>query len=100
MRGLREMSNYLKLLGCFLIIQMPGLSTLAEGVQFGRVFAPQVGLVSRYEEPMRQEICLNGHWRFQGDQDTEAPGDAVPQLGAWDQTEIKIPSPWNVNGFF
>ncbi len=76
------------------------LSAQADGVHFDRAFAPQAGLVSRYEEPLRQEICLNGHWRFQGDTDTSVPGETVPPLDVWDKTEIKIPSPWNVNGFF
>src|SRR5882757_9839163 len=71
----------------------------AGGVEFSRSFAPQGGLVSRYEEPARQEMCLNGSWRFQGDKDTSTPGDSVPQLGAWDSVAIKIPSPWNVNAF-
>jgi Glycosyl hydrolases family 2, sugar binding domain/Glycosyl hydrolases family 2/Glycosyl hydrolases family 2, TIM barrel domain len=73
---------------------------LSKGVEFNRPFAPQAGLVCRYEEPMRQEICLNGHWRFQGDPNTTVPGKTIPPLGEWDKTEIKIPSPWNVNGFF
>jgi hypothetical protein len=37
--------------------------------------------VSRYEEPARQDICLNGHWRFQGDRDRSVPGDMLPTLG-------------------
>ncbi|MGH7952875.1 MAG: glycoside hydrolase family 2 protein, partial [Limisphaerales bacterium] len=84
----------------FLILQIYGLSTFAQGVQFNRTFAPQDGLVCRYEELLRQEICLNGRWLFQGDQNTAIPDETIPQLGNWDQTEIKIPSPWNVNRFF
>src|ERR1035437_2884248 len=83
----------------FLTLQSPVSPALAEGVQFTRAFAPQAGLVSQYEESARQEICLNGSWRFQGDKDTGTPGDSVPQLGAWDNVAIKIPSPWNVNSF-
>jgi hypothetical protein len=71
----------------------------AQGVRFDRAFAPQDGLVSQYEQPARDEICLNGSWRFQGDTDRSVPGDTAPQLGAWDQVAIKIPSPWNVNAF-
>jgi beta-galactosidase len=55
--------------------------------------------VSRYEEPGRQEICLNGSWQFQGTADLAVPGDTVPRLEAWDKVAIKIPSPWNVNAF-
>ena len=72
----------------------------AQGVKFDRAFAPQAGLVCRYEDPFRQDICLNGRWLFQGARDTTIPGETIPDLGPWDETRIKIPSPWNVNGFF
>ena len=71
----------------------------AEGVRFDRAFAPEGGLVSRYEEPWRQEICLNGRWKFQGDQNTQVPRAVATPPGDWDATAIKIPSPWNVNTF-
>jgi beta-galactosidase len=71
----------------------------AQGVEFNRAFAPQAGLVSRYEEPWRQEICLNGSWQFRGDQDTSTPGETVTEPGDWEATPIKVPSPWNVNAF-
>jgi Glycosyl hydrolases family 2, sugar binding domain/Glycosyl hydrolases family 2/Glycosyl hydrolases family 2, TIM barrel domain len=88
------------LLASLLAMQAQVWPAHAEGVKFSRTFAPEDGLVSQYEEPARAEICLNGSWQFQGDQDKTTPGETVPQLGAWDQTAIKIPSPWNVNGFF
>jgi len=71
----------------------------AEKVEFNRAFAPQDGLVSQYEEPDRREICLNGRWQFQGDEDKTVPGGTLPPLGTWDTVAIKIPSPWNVNSF-
>jgi hypothetical protein len=71
----------------------------AQGVQFAGAFAPQAGLVCQYEQPARSEICLNGAWHFQGAEDTNLPGETLPQLAAWDATPIKIPSPWNVNSF-
>lgn len=44
----------------------------------------------------RLELCLNGEWDFQ-------PGDgdrlAYPPAGEWSGTRIRIPSPWNINGF-
>ena len=92
--------KYLMLLAGFLFYPGFGLFAEAQGVKFGRAFAPQAGLVCQYEEPFREEICLNGQWRFQGAQDTAIPGETIPDLGAWDKTRIKIPSPWNVNGFF
>lgn len=92
--------RFLVLLAGFLAYVWLDLIAEAEDVKFDRAFAPQEGLVSQYEEPLRQEICLNGLWRFQGDTDTSIPGETIPPLTAWDKTEIKIPSPWNVNGFF
>jgi beta-galactosidase/beta-glucuronidase len=92
--------KYWLLLAGFLVFQRVAFSAQAECVHFDRPFAPQSGLVCRYEEPLRQEICLNGHWRFQGDADASVPGETIPPLATWDKTEIKIPSPWNVNGFF
>ena len=93
------MKNHLITVFILLFAQTLSTSTSLGALKFDHVFAPQAGLVSRYEEPLREEICLNGHWRFQGDRNTAVPGDAIPPLDAWDKTKIKIPSPWNVNGF-
>ncbi|HEX4121769.1 MAG TPA: glycoside hydrolase family 2 TIM barrel-domain containing protein [Verrucomicrobiae bacterium] len=73
----------------------------AQGEQtvFHRAFAPQDGLVSRYEEPVRREMCLNGSWKFAGDTNTGLPEEFAGLTGAWDKTAIRIPSPWNVNSF-
>src|SRR6266568_5116537 len=89
------MKKHLITLMGILTAQLPS----AGGIEYSRSFAPQDGLVCQYEKSARQEICLNGGWRFQGDKDTGIPGDTVPQLGEWDKTAIKIPSPWNVNSF-
>ena len=86
-------------LAIFLVLQAGLVLAAAQGVSFDRAFAPQDGLVSQYEKPARDEICLNGTWRFLGDQNTEIPGGTAPPLPAWDTTPIKIPSPWNVNSF-
>ena len=71
----------------------------AKTVEFDQPFAPQDGLVGQYEEPARDEICLNGSWQFQGTTDKTVPTDAAPQISDWDKVAIKIPSPWNVNAF-
>ncbi len=90
------MKNHLKsFLGICVVAS--ALSAFAE-THFDRAFAPADGLVSRYEEPARAEICLNGPWKFQGDTDTSIP-DAAGQSDEWDKTPIKIPSPWNANAF-
>jgi hypothetical protein len=83
------------------LVATVALSPLTTGaqVQFDRVFAPQEGLVSVPEQPVREEICLNGAWRFQADNDTTVPGDELPSLAGWEEMPIKIPSPWNVNSF-
>ncbi|HKB92372.1 MAG TPA: hypothetical protein VKC60_17785, partial [Opitutaceae bacterium] len=55
----------------------------------------------------RDEISLNGLWKFQP---VDLPVkfregyDGIPELtpvspSAWDKVSIRIPSPWNVNGF-
>lgn len=71
------------------------------------VFAPSNRLVQQAEKPYREDICLNGLWQFQP---VSLPAgfkegiDAAPALtamedNAWDNTPIRIPSPWNVNSF-
>jgi len=90
------MKNHLKLLlGIFVVAS--ALPAFAE-THFDRAFAPEDGLVSSYEKSARDEICLNGSWKFQGDTDTSIPQSASPS-GEWDSTSIKIPSPWNVNAY-
>ena len=83
-----------KLLSIFLATLF---SITAPAVQFNRVFSPQGGLVSEYEKPARDELCLNGTWLFQGDENTEVPGEQPASPQNWDTVSIKIPSPWNVN---
>lgn len=65
-------------------------TVLSAGVHFPYRFAPSEGFTNRLEKPYRDEICLNGLWNFQ-------PGETC--TGAWDNVRIRIPSPWNVNGF-
>lgn len=68
-------------------------------------FAPQEGIVRSFEQPYRQELCLNGLWQFQpvapppGYQrgSGKAPELPLPTKEGWETTPIKIPSPWNVN---
>jgi beta-galactosidase len=74
---------------------------------YNQPFAPSENFVSRLEKVCRKEICLNGFWHFQG---MSLPAEfqsgigvppplPPPDDGAWDKTQIKIPSPWNVNAF-
>jgi beta-galactosidase len=75
--------------------------------RFRREFSPSEPYVSSPEAKFRHDICLNGSWRFQP---VELPADfregidPVPQLtlpkdSGWEETPVKIPSPWNVNSF-
>lgn len=78
----------------------------AEAGQFARNFAALEGYVKPPEMASRGEICLNGSWQFQP---VKVAGNWVPNQGnppdlpapgsEWEKTPIKIPSPWNVNGY-
>jgi len=80
-------------------------SLQAERCVFRGDFAPQEGFVKQPELPLRQELCLNGSWRFQpvpAPNGYEWDKGIVPDLpppaeDKWDKVPIKIPSPWNVN---
>lgn len=97
-----------KLLLCLLaaLAYLPALPYSGKTV-YSRAFAPNEGLVNRLEKPYRHEICLNGYWDFQKidlPKDYKYGAGRPPELskpvdGKWDQTHIKIPSPWNVNAF-
>lgn len=76
-------------------------------VEFADRFAPHQGIVTEYEQPLRQEICLNGKWQFQPvdvpphfQWDRGAAPDLTgPLPNKWESTPIKIPSAWNVNNW-
>lgn len=79
----------------------------AQGVKFNHDFSPAEGIIKPQEKPYREEICLNGRWDFQPvalpadwvPNKGVAPELTAPEPGKWDATKIKIPSPWNVNGW-
>ena len=77
-------------------------------VKFPREFSPSEGVVNTYEAPFRKEICLNGLWDIQFAEvpkgykfrkNMPAPELPTPIAGKWEEVKIKIPSPWNVNGW-
>ena len=74
----------------FLFASLLFPSVLTAGVHFPYRFAPSEGFTNRLEKPYRDEVCLNGSWHFQ-------PGETC--TGAWEDVRIRIPSPWNANGF-
>jgi hypothetical protein len=75
--------------------------------EYAGVFAPSENLVKPLEKPYREDICLNGSWKFQpvqlpaGFKEGVDPTPVLPriQADAWVKTPIRIPSPWNVNSF-
>src|ERR1035437_5398846 len=79
--------------------------TTAQGVKFVRDISPAEGIIMPQEIPYREEICLNGKWDFQPVDIPEdwqpntgiAPELMLPVADKWEKTQIKIPSPWNVN---
>ena len=74
---------------------------------FARDFSPAEGLVSSYEKPFRDEICLNGLWEVQcidvpqtwKKGSVTAPELPAPDDNRCDDVKIRIPSPVNVNNW-
>jgi beta-galactosidase len=86
---------------------LSGRQSADAAVKFGGEFAPQEGLVATPEKPLRADICLNGSWQFQpvalpqGFKEgfDKAPELPLPANDKWQQTAVKVPSPWNANSF-
>lgn len=86
-----------------------GLDPINEQAKFNfnRSFAPHQGLITELERPYREEISLNGSWRFQGvplpadweENKGQPPELTPPDPERWEETYLKVPSPWNVNSF-
>jgi len=72
---------------------------LAQSVHYDHVFNPIKGLVKESEKPFRDEICLNGKWKFMPLYNVTSVDFKKPAQFDWEITAIKIPSPWNVNNF-
>ena len=69
-------------------------------------FSTEAGYLRPGESEFRSEICLNGRWDFQPvDLPKDfIPGESIPDLplpepGQWEDVKLKVPSPWNINGF-
>ena len=86
---------------------VPAQAAPAKQITFSRAFAPSEGWVKPPEMPLRQELCLNGSWRFQPvplpagwkRDGGNAPDLTPPAPNHWETTALKVPSPWNVNAF-
>lgn len=72
---------------------------LAQKVEYKHPFNPAQGLVYEDEKSFRDEICLNGKWKFMPVYEGKAADFKCPTNFKWEETDIKIPSPWNVNAF-
>ena len=69
-------------------------------------FSTETGYLRPGESDFRSEICLNGRWDFQPVDLPEGftPGEFIPELplpkpDQWESVKLKVPSPWNINGF-
>lgn len=72
---------------------------LSQSIQYSHAFNPIKGMVKDDEKPFRNEICLNGKWKFMPIYHVTSLDFKKPGQFEWEATDIKIPSPWNVNNF-
>ena len=101
------MKKYPKRLFLILALCLTTSLAAADKLIYPYVFAPSEGLFSQVEKEIRKEICLNGRWEFQAMPLPEgyrqgggvAPALPLPDQNKWEETKIKIPSPWNINSF-
>lgn len=79
--------------------------SFAQQVNFTNDFAPTESFVKAQEKPYREDICLNGLWKFspiykaEKLKKEEILNPTVPNDIRWDNIPLKVPSPWNVNSF-
>ncbi|MBV4355907.1 glycoside hydrolase family 2 protein [Pinibacter aurantiacus] len=80
-------------------------SAQAQKITFTHEFAPSEHYTKSSEQPYRDDICLNGSWKFLPIENATAltkeqlQQPSVPQNPQWETTPVKVPSPWNVNSF-
>jgi beta-galactosidase len=97
----------MKALPFLLALLLPAAALQAQGTVYDKPFSPSEGLVKSVEQPLRDEICLNGLWSVQcvpipegwkGGSGT-APELPPPDPSKWDEVRLKVPSPINVNAW-
>src|SRR5450432_3037416 len=77
----------------------------AQQVIFNHDFAPTEDYTKPAERPYRDDICLNGSWQFFPVHNAglltkeQLKNSPIPENPAWETPKVKVPSPWNVNGF-
>lgn len=81
-------------------ILLESIFSVAHGqVTYPYAFNPERGIVSSYEEPYREEVCLNGTWQFMPVFSRDTNDLRLQEKFKWSDIPIRIPSPWNVNAF-
>jgi hypothetical protein len=95
-----------KFCGLIFILMAFGLTNDSLAQQtFSHQFAPTDDFTKPQEKPFRNSISLNGEWQFMPVEKAEKLGidkirnPDLPDNTAWDNTPVKVPSPWNVNSF-
>ncbi len=77
----------------------------SQQVNFTNVFSPAESMVKAPEKPYREDVCLNGSWKFSPVNQAEKLkkeeilNPTIPTDIIWDTTPLKVPSPWNINSF-
>ncbi len=87
---------YLFSLGGIIRVAGQDIPTGKGAALFARDFAPTEGLIKPQERPYRDAVCLNGSWKFMP---IEGMHTELPANPSWEKVAVKVPSPWNVNGF-
>lgn len=90
-----------------LLLALAAGTSAAQAVVCTGDFAAAHGLIAEAEKAARSESCLNGRWQFQPLQVPATfprghgvpPELPMPDPRRWEDTPIKIPSPWNVNAW-
>ena len=75
------------------------LNNITAQQTYYHVFNPMGGFVNETEKPFRDELCLNGKWRFMPVVETDIAKFTKPVSFNWDAVPLKVPSPWNANSF-
>jgi hypothetical protein len=96
--------KYLRLI-MIVLCQLGFTQSYAQQLKFSKAFAPAEPVANPIEKPFRDGISLNGTWKFSPVEHADKlPLETIthPVLPAqfnWENTPVKVPSPWNVNSF-
>ena len=90
-----------------MMVVLDAMALLGTGTLLASPFSPQQGTVAPVERPFRDEVCLNGRWRFQPVplpsgykfEKGIVPDLPLPSPDKWETVPLKVPSPWNANSW-